>query len=117
MTEQEKRQERAALQIEIENANEDLAYLRAKALRLADGFAEVSRKFRTNGSLNPSGADFDPASEIENRIRPELETLFDFTATVALIDQLRTARKKVFNLSERKAQLSTASPLMTVPID
>jgi hypothetical protein len=117
VTELEKKQQRKALLSDIEDAKEDLAYLREKAFRMAESFAQISRTIRNNGRLEPSKADFSVESELENKLKPEYEAVFDFPKTVAVIDELHTARKRVFNLLERQAQLSPSSFAPAIPND
>ena len=117
MTDQEKRHLRADLLIEIEDAQEEYAHLREKSLRLADGLIEISKKVRGNATLNPSVADFSSDFELANRLRPEHQAVLNFAETVKLIEELKVARQKLFNLTERKAQLSGNGLSVKVPFD
>lgn len=117
MTDQEKKRQYANLVVEIQSARENFAHLRERLFSLADGFDEVARVLRRNGDLKPSRADFDSEFEDKNRLKPESRVIFDFESTVAAIEELRTARKQLFSLAERNAQLSSASASIVVPLD
>jgi YD repeat-containing protein len=106
MTDQEKRQQRVNLGIEIEDAQGEFVHLREKALSLADRLGEITKKVRDNAAYKPSKADFDPEFEMGNKLEPRHQTVLDYDAFNRLIEELRAARKKLYNLYERKSQLS-----------
>lgn len=106
MTDQEKKQQRANLVIEIEDAQGEFVHLREKALSLADRLDEVVKKVRANAAYRPSNADFNPDFELANRLDQRHQTALDYDTTNRLIEELRAGRKKLFSLAERKSQLS-----------
>jgi len=114
MTDQEKKQQRVSLGIEIEDAKEEFVHLREKALHLADRLDEITGKIRINANHRPSAADFTPDFELANRLEPEHQTVLSFDEIGKLIEELRAARKKLFTLAERKAQLSNGEFFATV---
>jgi hypothetical protein len=114
MTEQEKKQQRANLLIEIDDAGQDFAHLREKALSLTDRLGEIAQKVYVNANLKPSRSDFSAEAELAGKLNPEHQTVLNFDEIGNLIEELRTARKRLFNLAERKAQLSSNGFTMTV---
>jgi hypothetical protein len=114
MTDQEKRQQRVSLGIEIEDAHGEFVHLREKALSLADRFDEIAKKVRDNAGYRPSKSDFDPEFELGNKLGLRHQTVLDYDATNRLIEELREARKKLYNLGERRAQLSSGDFSATV---
>ena len=106
MTDQEKKQQRVSLGIEIEDAKEEFIHLREKALHVADRLDEITKMVRINASHRPSAADFTPEFELANRLGPGHQPVLSFEEIGKLFEELRAARKKLFSLSERKSQLS-----------
>ena len=114
MTDQEKRQQRANLFIEIEDAKADFVHLRERAFSLADRLDKVTKKVRDNANWKPSRADFTSEFELANKLELEHQTALNFDEINKLIEELRAARKNLFNLAERKSQLSNGDFSMTV---
>jgi hypothetical protein len=114
MTDQEKKQQRVSLGIEIEDAKDEFFHLREKALRLADSFDEITKKIRINANHRPSPADFTSEFELANRLGPDHQAALNFEDIGKLIEELRASRKKLFNLAERKSQLSNGDFSVTV---
>lgn len=106
MTIEEIRWQKANLYINLEDAQQDLACLREKALALADTLEETATAVRRIGNLTPSKADFSAEYELSNRLEQSQFPALDSAVIVALFDQLAVARKRVFNLQERFSQLS-----------
>ncbi len=117
MTEREKKQQRANLLIEIEDSQEELAHLREKALRIADNLDDLTKKIRGHAATNTSRADFSSEFDLVNRISLESQTSLNFIEIEKLIEEMRTERKKLFNLIERKSQLSNSGLSISIPID
>ena len=114
MTDQEKRQQRVSLGIEIEDAQGEFVHLREKALSLADRLDEIAKKVRDNAVYRPSKSDFNPEFELGNKLEPRHQIALDYESTNRLIEELRAARKKLFSLAERKSQLSNVDFSATV---
>jgi hypothetical protein len=114
MTDQEKKQQRVSLGIEIEDAKEEFIHLREKALHLADSLDEITKKIRVNANHRPSAEDFTPDFGLANRLRPDHQVALSFEDIGKLIEELKDARKKLFNLAERKSQLSNGDFSVTV---
>jgi len=114
VTDHEKKQQRVSLGIEIEDAKEEFVHLRERALQRADRLDEITKKIRTNANYRPSPADFTPDFEMANRLRPEHQAVLNFDEIGKLIEELRAERKKLYNLYERKNQLSNVDGSMTV---
>ena len=117
MTDQEKKLQRAQLQVEFDDARDDLAHLREKAIRLANNIEQVCQLLRKNASLDPSAADFSAEVDMANRLQPEHQSALDQSGIVKLIDELKVTRQKVFSLSERKAALTNGGNTVKVPMD
>lgn len=113
MTEEEKRTQRAQLQIQLEDAESDFLHLREKALSMAESIEEVAKKLRDNADLNPSSSDFSMHTDLTNRLRPDQQ--LDVPAVIALIAELRATRQKVYNLRDRKAQLANPGTWTMAP--
>lgn len=114
MTDQEKKQQRVSLGIEIEDAQQEFAYLREKALRWAGNLDAIAKKVYRVATLNPSAADFTAEFELANRLTPECRPVLNFEEIEKLIEELRAARKQLFNLAERKSQLSNGDFSVTI---
>jgi ubiquinone biosynthesis protein UbiJ len=117
MTDQEKKIQRAQLQVELDDARDDLAHLREKAIRLANKIEQVCQLLRRNASREPSAADFTAEADMANRLQPEHQSALDHSEIVKLIDELKVTRQKVFNLSERKAARTYDGNSVKIPID
>lgn len=105
MTDQEKRLQRAQLQVEVEEAELELAHLREKAIRLVGSLRTIADKIEMNANLRPSADDFLMEVELERRLAPENQQTMDYAAAVSVIFQLRKARQDLLNLRERKSNL------------
>jgi hypothetical protein len=105
VTEQEKKFQRAQLLVDLEDAQSDLAHLRERALRLIEGMEAAASKLRRVAMLEPSGMDFEVQGDIANRLGPEHQSLPGYAEMLKLIDELKVARQKVYNLQFRKAQI------------
>ena len=117
MTDQEKKQQRVSLGVEIEDAKEEFIRIRGKSLHLADRLDEITKKIRTNANHRPSADDFTPEFGLANRLKPEHQAVLRFEEIEKLIEELREARKKLFNLALRKSQLSNNGSSVNVPFD
>ena len=100
---QEKRFDRAQLQVELQDAQSDLAHLRDQALSMAGHIENVAIKLQHNAGLVPSVDDFDVEAELIGRL--DLTQTLDITAARNLIAEMRAARKKVYDLESRKRKL------------
>jgi hypothetical protein len=100
--------------IEIEDAHSDLAHLREKAETMIEQLNAVGLKLRHNISLGPSSSDFTPEGDIQNRLGPEFVGLPGYGDFLKVIEELKTARQKVYNLELRKAQLQGAPTTFSV---
>lgn len=107
MTDVERKRHRAELQIELEDAQSDLAYLQDQAMSMAGHIEEVVSKLRHNAGLSPSVSDFDVEAELENRL--DTGQQLDIPSAMKVISGMRTARQKVYNLQTRKTKLATAA--------
>jgi Zn-dependent oligopeptidase len=105
MSDQEKRQQRVQLRIEVEDARQNLADLQERALRIADELEAVADKTRSNANLEPSKADFTSEADVANRIDPCCQSSLNYGNLLRLIEGLKQARQKVFNLRLRESRL------------
>lgn len=108
---QEKRQQRVELRIELEDAESDLARLRKRAIRDAEELEGIAKKVRRNAVPDPSRDDFNV--EIELKMRLSVEELnflkSSGNAITGLIAELKQMRQKVFHLRERDVALTRAA--------
>jgi hypothetical protein len=116
MTDQEKRQQRIEIELELEDAQKELASLRVKALRMAENIDHVAAKIRANANLTPSRDDFNSESDLANRLEPTHQLAMSFENAAKLIDELKTARQKVFRSKELKASLTNGGDSFTATI-
>jgi len=107
MTEQGNKLHRAQLQVELENAQGELAHLRKKAFRMSDELNERFKKLHDSLSREPSVKDFSMHVDMTDRLNPTLQV--DIPAIIKMVDELKVARQKVYNLQERKTQLANGS--------
>jgi len=115
MTDQEKRQQRVNLMIDLEEAQEELAHLRERALRVADGLESAARKMRENADCQPSNADFSPEQELSSKLSQRHQEAMDHEQATSLIENLRMARQRVVQLNQRRSQLAGSSVLVSIP--
>jgi len=107
MTEDAKREVRVRLQIELEDAESELAHLRENALAAVDSLYETANKLRHNARLEPSRGDFSMESDLRDRLTPDqIAKHVPSDAVIRMISELRQSRQKVFNLKERRDQLA-----------
>ena len=103
MTAGERRQQRAQILVELEEAETELSALQTKAARVADGLSAIASKLKRNAILEPEPEDFQPDFELKNRLSPESQSHFiTYAAGIGLIEELKVARQKVFNLRRQK---------------
>jgi hypothetical protein len=107
MTDQEKKLQRAQLQIELDDAQSELAHFQEAALALVDHISQAIGKLQRNAELRPSPSDFSVDAELENRLDPDQR--LDIERVRKLIAEMRAARQKVYNLQNRKAKLASAA--------
>jgi hypothetical protein len=107
MTEQEMKLQRAQWQVDLEDAQRELAHLRKKAFRMSDELNERFKQLHDGLSREPSVKDFSMHVEMTDRLNPTLE--LDVPAIIKMLDELKIARQKVYNLQERKTQLANGS--------
>jgi hypothetical protein len=105
MTDQDKKLQRAQLLVDIEDAEDDLAHLREKTERAIELMQAAVTKLRRGINLAPSSADFTVEGDIANRLSPESQSLPGYVDLLKLIEELKIARQKVYNLNLRKAQI------------
>ena len=115
MTDQEKREQRVNLLIDLEEAQEELAHIRERALRVADDLESAAQKMRENADCQPSKAAFSPEQELASKLTQRHQEAMYFDQAANLIEKLRTSRRRVFQLSERRKQLSTGC--ISIPSD
>jgi hypothetical protein len=102
----ERRQQRAEVQIDLEDAQTLLSDLQVKAVRMADALDKVSAKIRQNAQLVPSPKGFDLDYEMKNRLSPDSQSALSYDAIIRVIEDLKVARQKVVNLTRQKNQLA-----------
>jgi hypothetical protein len=106
MTEDEKRQQKAMLLLECQEAQDNLAHLREKTRRMADGIGEI-QKWVSDTLRMQSGHDQERARR-DGNIRANLgayRTLMNFDETLSLMDEFIAAEKLLEELRRRKADL------------
>lgn len=108
MTEDEKRQQKAMLLLEFQEAEHELANLRERAGRVAQPILDVG-KWIMNASpeLGPSVNKVE-FSKYDTRIRVNADRYrkaVNFDDALALMDEIATAEKKLENLAMRKTEL------------
>lgn len=114
MTDQEKREQRGRLLVDLEDAKSDLASLQEKAVRMSEEMKEAATTVRRNADLQPSGEELATGGAAENRLGQEYQSLPAYIDLIKLIQALRAARQKVYSLELRKARLE-GSPIPLPP--
>jgi hypothetical protein len=105
MTDDEKRQQKAMLLLETQEAEQSLAELQEKAYRIAENIREIGQWLQeARGVMNMRMSD---ASDRHARVisGQQYRTAMNFDAAAALVAELTAARQKVQLLHERKAAL------------
>lgn len=97
MTNDEKRQQKALLLLEAQEADDELSHLREKLLWISDRFQAVSKALHTfelNGYA-PPGLFADPLTE----------GAMNFQSLKSLMEEFTAVRARVADLDKRKAAL------------
>jgi hypothetical protein len=110
MTEEEKRQQKAMLLLEFQEAENNLASLREKAGRVGRDILEIGHWL---GNMSPDRGPSVETNNIENKrrdaqIRANLQgyrKVFDFDGALSLMDEVERAEKHLIALSLRKSEL------------
>ena len=107
MTDDEKRKQSAMLLLEHQEADQHLAHLRERAMRLSSLFADMARWLNAEG-IGFMGGLGDEQRDTDIRIRndiPGYMTGIDFGAALQLMDQIVAAERTLNSLSQRKQAL------------
>lgn len=115
MTNDQKRQLRGDVAIALEDAKDNFAGLRVKALRLSENLKFVANWIADRANITPSGADFNPTVE---PVRPDTkyQDAMNFEAVLSLDAELKQARQDVENANTHKRMLDE-SRKSTVRLD
>ncbi len=107
MTDDEKRQQKAMLLLEHQEAEENLAQLREKAGRISAPFAKVG-KWLEYSQMNYLGGYEREKAQINGEIRSNLDAYrqaMNFDETLSLMDEIVAAERKLRDPSQRKQAL------------
>ncbi|MDP9161048.1 MAG: hypothetical protein M3O09_12585 [Acidobacteriota bacterium] len=108
MTENEKREQKAMLLLEYQEAEQDLAHLRAKAATLSNRIDDVSRwvaaASRSYETVHPT-AEQRYNKDVEILADPQLKIAMDFDAAAKLVQEITEAKAKIEELARRKHSL------------
>jgi hypothetical protein len=107
MTEDEKRQQKAMLLLEYQEADDNLAHLREKATRIAVPFSEVSTWLDHAGGIRyPGYREDDAKRNAAIRANPDLyRRNLNFDEALALMDEIVRAEALLQKLAQRKNDL------------
>jgi len=114
VTTDEKKQQRANLIIEMEDAQNDFAHERETAFSLAKSLWELSQWLKEHAQQEPSGADFAAGGDLRDtniRIQGKYRECLDFDRMVRLTESLKKHRQDLYNLESRKQQLNTPTTI------
>jgi hypothetical protein len=100
---------RAGLEVELEDAQRDLAHLQDLAKEMSSDFLGISHELEHDAALMPSASDFNVEPELASRL--DLDQTLDIVAARSLISQMSAARKRVYNLESRKRRLASPAGL------
>ncbi len=107
MTEGDKRQEKAMLLLEHQEADESLAITREKAKRWAGRLEELQRWLTNAQSYGATYYEQKDWRDFNSRIRsdPAYRDALNWDKMVEFVDELLAATKKVSDLAQRKKEL------------
>jgi hypothetical protein len=108
MTEEEKRQQKAMLLLEYQEAEENVAHLREKVSRLSKPFTEIATWLEHAAVIESAPGNFRINSERDARIRTNHDAYrqsLNFDAALAVLDELNEAQKTLARLAKRKSEL------------
>lgn len=112
MTEDEKRQQKAMLLLEYQEAEENLAHLQEKAKRLSQYLLAVSKwmEDRSHGYSTAGGSEekvyvTEMGGYVNILTSPEVTKAVDFEDVKSLAVEIKDARTRIQQLSERKKSL------------
>jgi hypothetical protein len=112
VTEDEKRQQKAMLLLEYQEADEHFAHLQEKAKRLSNNLLALSKwiEDRSQGYTVSGGSEdkvhvTEAGGWITILNNPDIAKTMDFEALKAVANELKQARARVQELSERKRSL------------
>jgi hypothetical protein len=104
MTDDEKRQQKAMLLLECQEAEEELAQLIVKADCIAERIGQV-RVWLQEVTLNPADGGHIAAREKSVQGDPEMKLAMDYDRVEELVNHLKESRSKVARLKEGKEKL------------
>lgn len=107
MTQDEKRQQKALLLLEHQEAGEELAHLRERAGRLSTQFTEVGQ-WLSSGKLGFTGVYGQERRTLDASIRSNLASYRDATSfddALKVMDEIVEAERKLDDLAKRKEAL------------
>jgi hypothetical protein len=108
VTEEEKRQQKAMLLLEYQEAESNLAHLREKAGRVAKPYDDVATWLAHASSFDYYPGRREQDAKNNANIRANLESyrkLLAFDEAVALMDEIKNAEELLAQLGRRKAEL------------
>jgi hypothetical protein len=108
MTDEEKREQKALLLLEYQEAENHLAQLRERARRKAESFDIVERWLKYVAGDNTAHHYGQDSSKIGDMIQPNLAKYkenLDLDAVFKLVAEVENAKLKVSDLGKRKAEL------------
>ena len=108
MTEDQKRAEKGALLLAYQEAEENLAFLRQKANRMAGPFSTVSAWLKYIGSFEKKIAYGEDYSGIGDSIIKDVEEFraqLNLDAVLSVTHEIKTAEELLKDLKHRKEQL------------
>jgi hypothetical protein len=108
MTEDEKRQQKAMLLLECEEAESDLAHLRERAARLSGEIGEVEAWLNRAAPFHGNRELTQKDIELDKKIRAKQQVYRDalsFDSALSLMDEITAAQKRFADIAERKSNL------------
>ncbi|SRR6266496_3292568 len=110
MTEDEKRQQKAMLLLEYQEAEEHLAHLQEKAKRLSENVLAVAKWMEDRSHSYTTAGGSDDKAYVNNRYvnilnNPEIVKAMDFEVAKSLALEIKEAKRRVEELAERKKSL------------
>lgn len=110
MTDHEKVEQRVRLGVDVENAKQDLAHERERALALADDLQAWARWLQRHAGRKPSACDLvsdQSAEDLALRTDERRKECLNFNTLLKVEEGLRAAREKASNLELRRMQLDS----------
>jgi hypothetical protein len=115
MSDQDNKAQPGQLLTELEEAKQKLADLRKQtASKMEHLDPGIQHLLQEALNRHPSERDFNPEFDLVNYLKQEHSALPGYTDLLTMVDALKSARQRVYELEEKKAQIQGSPKTFSV---